>query len=122
MSYGSVRSFLKEDLHLKPYKIHEVHQLKASDCSKRLEFANWVLSLPIDADKFLDKTKWPPRSPDLNPCDFFLWGYLKARVYSPLPKTLDDLKRNIEREIKKINENLLENVFENFKKRCSLIE
>jgi hypothetical protein len=43
-------------------------------------------------------------------------------VYSPLPKTLDDLKRNIEREIKKINENLLENVFENFKKRCSLIE
>jgi hypothetical protein len=48
----------------------------------------------------------------------FLWGYLKARVYSPLPKTLDDLKRNKEREIKKINENLLENVFENFKKRC----
>ena len=21
--------------------------------------------------------EWPPRSPDLNPCDFFLWGYLK---------------------------------------------
>ncbi|GFX52349.1 uncharacterized protein TNCV_4323671 [Trichonephila clavipes] len=20
---------------------------------------------------------WPPRSPDLNPCDFWLWGYLK---------------------------------------------
>ena len=51
---------------------------------------------------------------------FFLLGYLKARVYSPLPKTLDDLKRNKEREIKKINENLLENVFENFKKRCSV--
>ncbi len=59
--------------------------------------------------------------PRLKPMWFFLWGYLKARVYSPLPKTLDDLKRNIEREIKKINENLLENVFKNFKKRCSLI-
>ncbi len=35
--------------------------------------------------KFLDKEKWPPRSPDLNPCDFFLWGYLKDRVYNPLP-------------------------------------
>ena len=26
---------------------------------------------------------WPPRSPDLNPCDFFLWGYIKDRVYVP---------------------------------------
>lgn len=24
---------------------------------------------------------WPPRSPDLNPCDFFLWGYIKNIVY-----------------------------------------
>ena len=23
------------------------------------------------SDKFVDKTMWPPRSPDLNPCDFF---------------------------------------------------
>ncbi|GBL76778.1 hypothetical protein AVEN_53448-1 [Araneus ventricosus] len=24
--------------------------------------------------------EWPPRSPDLNPLDFFLWGYIKQRV------------------------------------------
>lgn len=24
---------------------------------------------------------WPPRSPDLNPCDFFLWSYVKSIVY-----------------------------------------
>ena len=24
---------------------------------------------------------WPPRSPDLTSCDFFLWGYLKSKVY-----------------------------------------
>ncbi|GFU07433.1 histone-lysine N-methyltransferase SETMAR [Trichonephila clavipes] len=23
---------------------------------------------------------WPPRSPDLNPCDFWLWGHLKQLV------------------------------------------
>ena len=23
--------------------------------------------------KFIEKKQWPPRSPDLNPCDFFLW-------------------------------------------------
>jgi hypothetical protein len=24
---------------------------------------------------------WPLLSPDLNPCDFYLWGTLKAKVY-----------------------------------------
>jgi len=24
---------------------------------------------------------WPPHSPDINPCDFFLWGFLKERVF-----------------------------------------
>jgi hypothetical protein len=24
---------------------------------------------------------WPPRSPDLIPCDFFLWGYVKDKLY-----------------------------------------
>jgi hypothetical protein len=28
--------------------------------------------------------KWPPRSPDLTPSDFFLWGYIKDHVYVPL--------------------------------------
>ena len=28
--------------------------------------------------------KWPPHSPDLIPCDFFLWGYVKSLVYVPL--------------------------------------
>jgi transposase len=54
--------------------------------------------------KFVNKKMWPPRSPDLNPCDFYLWGHLKSVVYNPLPKTLDDLKANIKREIKKFNE------------------
>lgn len=64
---------------------------------------------------------WPPRSPDLNPCDFFLWGYLKSVVYNPLPKTLQELKINIEREIKKINVEILEKLFSNLIKRCNLV-
>ena len=30
---------------------------------------------------------WPPRSPDLTPLDFFLWGYLKQKVYLQRPFT-----------------------------------
>ena len=42
---------------------------------------------------------WPARSPDLNPCDYFLWGFLKSKVYTPRPNTLDQLQANIEREV-----------------------
>jgi hypothetical protein len=29
---------------------------------------------------------WPPRSPDLTPCDFFLWGYVKCLQTTTPPK------------------------------------
>ena len=45
---------------------------------------------------------WPPHSPDLTPLDFFLWGYLKSRVYQSSPKTLTDLKAAIGCEIRRI--------------------
>jgi len=41
---------------------------------------------------------WPPRSPDLYACDFFLWGYLKSKVYVRKPRTVDDLKVSIREE------------------------
>lgn len=52
-------------------------------------------------DRFLKSSQWPPRSPDLNPCDFSLWGGLKSSVYSPKPETLEELKQNITREVEK---------------------
>lgn len=57
---------------------------------------------------------WPPYSPDLNPCDYFLWGYLKDRVYINKPKSLDELKENIRREIRNIPQDTLKNVTANF--------
>lgn len=36
---------------------------------------------------------WPARSPDLAPCDYFLWGYLKSKVYNNRPATLEALKK-----------------------------
>ncbi|CAH2001904.1 unnamed protein product, partial [Acanthoscelides obtectus] len=34
---------------------------------------------------------WPPRSPDLNPLDFFVWGFLKEKVYQTPVTTRDML-------------------------------
>lgn len=38
---------------------------------------------------------WPPRSPDLNPIDFYVWGHLKTLVYERPIDTRDDLLRRI---------------------------
>ena len=46
---------------------------------------------------------WPARSPDFNPLDFFLWGYLKSKVYTPLPRDLDELENNIRREVEALD-------------------
>lgn len=69
-------------------------------------------------NRFISKSQWPPRSPDLNPCDFFLWGYLKDLVYNPIPRNLDELKANIETAIKNIKKETLEKVAKDFEKRC----
>lgn len=39
--------------------------------------------------------EWPPRSPDLTPLDYFLWGYVKERVYQNKPDNIDALKEKI---------------------------
>ena len=38
---------------------------------------------------------WPPRSCDLTPLNYFLWGYVKSLVYADKPETIDALNENI---------------------------
>ena len=39
---------------------------------------------------------WPPRSCDITPLDYFLWGYVKSLDYADKPETIDYLiKANI---------------------------
>lgn len=61
--------------------------------------------------------EWPPRSPDLSPPDFFLWGFLKNKVYSNKPATITALKQNIRAEMTKISTATCRRVIENFKSR-----
>ncbi|GFW51665.1 hypothetical protein TNCV_1185971, partial [Trichonephila clavipes] len=51
---------------------------------------------------------WPPRSCDLTPLDYFLWGYVKLLVYADKPQTLDHLEGNIRRVIADIRPQMLE--------------
>ena len=46
--------------------------------------------------------EWPPRSPDLTPPDFFLWGHLKSQVYKTVPRNIQDLEQRIRRAVTQI--------------------
>ncbi|UYV84311.1 hypothetical protein LAZ67_X001812 [Cordylochernes scorpioides] len=53
--------------------------------------------------------QWPSRSPDLTPCDFWIWGYIKSRVYRCRPTTLVMLKASIRRHVSSISSDILFN-------------
>ncbi|GFT35109.1 uncharacterized protein TNCV_2585831 [Trichonephila clavipes] len=64
---------------------------------------------------------WRPRSCDLTPLDYFLWGYVKSLVYADKPQTLDHLEDNIRRVIADIRPQMLEKVIENWTSRLDYI-
>ena len=35
----------------------------------------------------------------MTPCDFFLWGYLKDKLYTSPPRNLQDLRARIQHEV-----------------------
>ena len=49
----------------------------------------------------------------LDPCDFFLWGYLKNRVFSNRPNTIAELKTKTRSAIPSISEDTLQKVVKN---------
>jgi len=63
---------------------------------------------------------WPPRSSELSAPDFFLWGYLKSKVYGNRPIDLHALKGNIREEIAILSEKTLQAVMRSFLSRVHL--
>jgi hypothetical protein len=63
----------------------------------------------------------PPRSPDITPCDFFLWGYVKDRVFvPPLSRDLADLKARIIAAVKNIDAPMLTRVWQELEYRIDV--
>ena len=86
------------------------HTSRASMAVLREHFPERLISIRGDLE-------WPARSPDLSPCDFYLWGYLKSRVYVNRLRSLQDLKANIREEIANIPADTLVWVMANARNR-----
>jgi hypothetical protein len=66
--------------------------------------------------------EWAPRSPDLTPLDFFLWGYVKQKVYQEPIANLEDLREKITNTINSIQQQTIKNAFKEVSKRLILIQ
>lgn len=47
--------------------------------------------------------RWPARSPDLTPLDFFLWGYIKNEVYASPVHTREELELRVTTAFRRLN-------------------
>ena len=56
---------------------------------------------------------WPLRSWNLMPLDYFLWGYVKAHVYTDKPASIGTLEDNMEAFIREILTEMLEVEWQN---------
>jgi hypothetical protein len=64
--------------------------------------------------------EWPARSPDLNPLDFFLRGYIKSKIYTDTePVNIEDLKNKIRNACEMISPENLWNVQNEFRIRIN---
>ncbi|GFS94701.1 transposable element Tcb2 transposase [Trichonephila clavipes] len=76
---------------------HDVHELWFQQDGATCHTARATIDLLKDTfgDRLISRfgpVNWPPRSCDLTPLDYFLWGYVKSLVYADKPQTLDHLK------------------------------
>ncbi|GFS57291.1 putative DD41D transposase [Trichonephila clavipes] len=101
---------------------HDVQELWFQQDGATCHTARATIDLLKDTfgDRLISRfgpVNWPPRSCDLTPLDYFLWGYVKSLVYADKPQTLDHLEDNIRRVIADMRPQMLEKVIENWTSR-----
>jgi hypothetical protein len=60
---------------------------------------------------------WAPYSPDLSPLDFFLWGWIRERVYRTEPLDLNDLQSRIQRAFDDLPQEMIDRAIDSYERR-----
>ncbi|GFU84823.1 putative transposable element [Trichonephila clavipes] len=93
---------------------HDVQELWFQQDGATFHTARATIDLLKDTfgDRLISRfgpVNWIPRSCDITPLDYFLWGYVKSLVYADKPQTFDHFEDNIRRVIADIRPQMLEN-------------
>jgi arsenate reductase-like glutaredoxin family protein len=103
ISKTTVWRVLRKRLVFKPYRIQMVQQLSDEDHRRRLDLRLQLQDLMSSDDHF------------------FLWGYVKDRVFVPsLPRDLADLKARIIAAVKNIDASMLTHVWQELEYRIDV--
>ncbi|GFU52049.1 putative LOC100569746 [Trichonephila clavipes] len=105
---------------------HDVQELWFQQDGATCHTARATIDLLKDTfgDRLISRfgpVNWPPRSCDLTPLNYFLWGYVKSLVYADKPQTLFRFEDNIRRVIADIRPQMLEKVIENWTSKLDYI-
>ena len=95
--------------------LHASSFAKITDFYKTQRFGTGSSYIHIQglSKRFEHLLLWPPRSPDLTPCDFFLLGYVKDNAYKPpLPQNVRELQDRIRAAVQTIDGNMLKCVWQ----------
>jgi hypothetical protein len=80
--------------------------------------ATMVVIREVFEDRIISGGLWPPRSPDLSFCDFYLWGNLKGKVYKNILHSIEALQAEIKCVIGSIAVDKLQKVSHNLFTHC----
>lgn len=70
---------------------------------------------------FISADEWPASSPDLNPLDYSVWGYMLGRLGNTKGMKLDDFKRRLVRVWDEIPDEIVRASCNGFFKRLRLV-
>jgi hypothetical protein len=77
----------------------------------------WNVQHRVTCVRSFGDVAWHARSPDLTVPDFFLWGFLKERVFRRRIMTIPELTPAIVDEVAAIDEDLRRRVYGKFQTR-----
>ena len=90
LSMSTGMKMIIADLNRYPYRIQTKQKLTVANKKDMVE------KMAEKNQKF----ELAPHSPDFRPPAFFLWGYLKDRVFANKPKNISEVKVSISEEIR----------------------
>ena len=66
-------------------------------------------------------TIWPPSSPDLNPCDYGIWGNVERKAYARPHPSVDAMKADVDEEWANMSEDFIRRTCSAFRPRLELM-
>jgi hypothetical protein len=105
-----LETFLRNELNLRQLNSLWFQQDGATAHSARISMAVLREMFPGRLISRFGDVNWPTRSPDLSAPDYFLWGYVKSKVYKTHSANIDDLKQRIRECLQGIPNAMLQHV------------